>query len=389
MPDDLSITEIIKLLSSHYSIPEILIKSLFNLNGRSNNFTQMQQIPGGQQQQQTVSDDKCFIENLESEIIEFIVKPNVDSWKLTPLNSYYRLLTHKVSEYYNLGHILSNDGYSMVLYKINTSLVNADDETKKTAKFDEDGNIKPLDFRNLKFDPAEKLNRIRLSELYSYYGEMFKAKVDESLSKQQQHRTPQRSSTVSSSSSVDDLTQGVKSSLNINANTSANSAHFKIMKRKPGSKSRDTVFESSAETGDTTPTTPIVEEKTMEEDKISREEKYRLVKERLEKEQADGDDDDDDDDDEDEDDYEDEGETGNKNNGRQYQTTNNHNRQYRRNNNNYRQNNYNNNGYGYNNYNNNYSRMAIPAYQTAPQMTPGYGYYPQPYVPAYQPPFKF
>ncbi|GMG33133.1 unnamed protein product [Ambrosiozyma monospora] len=149
MPDNLTIPEIIKLLSSHYSIPEILIKSLFNLNGRSSNVTPMQQIPGGQQQQQTVSDDKCFIENLESEIIGFIVKPNVDSWKLTPLNSYYRLLTHKVSEYYNLGHILSNDGYSMVLYKINTSLVNADDETKKTAKFDEDGNIKPLDFRNL------------------------------------------------------------------------------------------------------------------------------------------------------------------------------------------------------------------------------------------------
>ncbi|ODV86423.1 hypothetical protein CANARDRAFT_187571, partial [[Candida] arabinofermentans NRRL YB-2248] len=146
--------DMVKELGMHYKVPTILIKSLFNLNGRSN---------------QTNSNDQNFITNLESEIIEFIIKPNVDSWKMTPLNSYYRLLTHKLAEYYNLGHILSNDGFSMVLFKINTSLVNADDEIKKNAKFDQEGNIKPLDFRNLKFDPVEKLNRIRLSELYDYY----------------------------------------------------------------------------------------------------------------------------------------------------------------------------------------------------------------------------
>ncbi|KAH3671907.1 hypothetical protein OGAPHI_000093 [Ogataea philodendri] len=154
---------IIKELSDAYDVPEILVRSLFNMNGRNN---------------QSNLNDRKFIISLESEIIEFIMKPNVDSWKMTPLNSYYRLLTHKLAEYYNLGHILSNDGYSMVLFKINTSLVNADDETKKWAIFDNEGNIKPLDFRSIKFDPNEKLNRIQVSELFENYKSYFTANLE-------------------------------------------------------------------------------------------------------------------------------------------------------------------------------------------------------------------
>lgn len=154
--------DMLRELCTHYAVPEILIKSLFDLNTRNRSDGSL-----------TRSNDREFILNLEAEIIEFIMKPNVDSWKLTPLNSYYRLLTHKLAEYYNLGHILSNDGYSMVLFKINTSLINADDETKKKAKFDQEGNIRPLDFRNLKFDPKEKLNRVKLAELYRNYKDRF------------------------------------------------------------------------------------------------------------------------------------------------------------------------------------------------------------------------
>ncbi|KAG7749050.1 hypothetical protein KL912_002112 [Ogataea haglerorum] len=162
---------VIKELSDAYDVPEILVRSLFNMNGRNN---------------QSNLNDRKFIINLESEIIEFIVKPNVDSWKMTPLNSYYRLLTHKLAEYYNLGHILSNDGYSMVLFKINTSLVNADDETKKSAAFDDEGNIKPLDFRNIKFDPMEKLDRIRVSEIFENY----KSHFSSSLEREQEDELP-------------------------------------------------------------------------------------------------------------------------------------------------------------------------------------------------------
>lgn len=147
-------------ISIHYKVSEILVKSLFEMN--PHNRAGVAQLS-----------DRDFILNLETEILEFIVRQNVDSWKLTPLNSYYRLLTHKLAEYYNLGHILSNDGYSMVLFKINTSLVNADDETKKTAKFDRDGNIKPLDFRDLTFDKDAKLRQMKLSQLYEKYRKLF------------------------------------------------------------------------------------------------------------------------------------------------------------------------------------------------------------------------
>ncbi|OWB78822.1 hypothetical protein B5S32_g3026 [[Candida] boidinii] len=162
----ITITEI----KETYNVPEILIKSLFKFENNIND-KEIKELNENNSNNKITNNsnnlvnDKKFILNLETEILEFLKNSTIDSWKLVPLNSYYRLLTHKLSEYYNLGHILSNDGYSMVLFKINTSLINADSEIKKLASFDKNGNIKPLNYRNLKLNLNEKLNKYKLIEL--------------------------------------------------------------------------------------------------------------------------------------------------------------------------------------------------------------------------------
>lgn len=174
LDDALSALDNAEILAEHYQVPNIIIKSLFDLN--FNVKRPYYNKYGNENMKSDIEDDDVsrFLLNLESQIIEFVLKSEQDSMKLNPMNSYYRLLSHQLADYYHLGHILSNDGTSMVLYKINTSLINADDETKKHAKFDQSGNIKPLDFKNLKFDPKEKLNRIKLSEIYENYSTFFK-----------------------------------------------------------------------------------------------------------------------------------------------------------------------------------------------------------------------
>lgn len=148
--------ELIKKISVHFNVPEILVKALLEMNRNSTPHD---------------NNDRTFILDLEEEIINFIRLPNVDSWKMVPLNSYYRLLTHKISEYYQLGHILSNDGFSMVLFKKNTSLINADESTKRNAKIDQRGKVLPLNFEDLNFDPEEKLDRISLKAIYETFNE--------------------------------------------------------------------------------------------------------------------------------------------------------------------------------------------------------------------------
>ncbi|OUM55029.1 hypothetical protein BVG19_g4504 [[Candida] boidinii] len=160
----------IKEIKETYNVPEILIKSLFKFDNNTTDKEVGQSNENNSSSRTTnnsnnLVNDKKFILNLEQEILEFLKNSSIDSWKLVPLNSYYRLLTHKLSEYYNLGHILSNNGYSMVLFKINTSLINADSEIKKLASFDKNGNIKPLNYRNLRLNLNEKLNKYKLFEL--------------------------------------------------------------------------------------------------------------------------------------------------------------------------------------------------------------------------------
>ncbi|KAF6010432.1 hypothetical protein HII13_003207 [Brettanomyces bruxellensis] len=248
--------DMIREISSGYKVPEILVKSLFDMNSR--NRTSDGRIR---------SSDRMFVLNLESEIVDFIVKPNVDSWKLTPLNSYYRLLTHKLAEYYNLGHILSNDGYSMVLFKINTSLVNADDEIKRTAKFDEDGNIKPLDFRNLKFDPMEKLNRVKLSQIYGAYKEKFHCVDAESL--------PSEVGLVSSEAGSNNASNSIT-----NGFISGGRRNIRIMRRHPSSRSSSSSIMTSAASATTSVS-------RREDGRFSREQKYQQAKDRVAREAGD------------------------------------------------------------------------------------------------------
>lgn len=178
LDETLSALENAEILAKHYQVPNIIIKSLFNLNfNKKKPFTN--RYGSGNLKGDLIEDDVGkFLLALEKQIIEFVLKSEQDSLKLNPMNSYYRLLSHQLADYYHMGHILSNDGTSMVLYKINTSLINADDETKKHAKFDQSGNIKPLDFRSLKFDPKEKLNRIKLAEIYELHKGFFEKYKD-------------------------------------------------------------------------------------------------------------------------------------------------------------------------------------------------------------------
>lgn len=223
--------KIIKEISVTHKVPEILIKSLFELNRKT-------------------GVDSQFLLDLEIQVISFIQKENVDSWKLTPMNSYYRLLTHKLAEYYQLGHILANNGHSMVLFKKNTSLVNADEQTKKHAEFDASGNIKPLKFEDLEFNAGEKLSRVTLKQIWDCY----KDRVAQVLNDQ------------------------IASEFNqLNINTNYNEHDNDNDKREVKIMKRAMPIDSIPEPPITTSETPSSE--------VTKEEHYEIVKQRLEKEQ--------------------------------------------------------------------------------------------------------
>ncbi|KAH3664420.1 hypothetical protein WICMUC_005805 [Wickerhamomyces mucosus] len=60
--------------------------------------------------------DRKFVLSLENDLIQFI-SSNTDSYLLSPMNSYYRLLTHQTAAYYSLGHTLNNEGNSIIVFK--------------------------------------------------------------------------------------------------------------------------------------------------------------------------------------------------------------------------------------------------------------------------------
>lgn len=68
--------------------------------------------------------DRLFVLSLEQELQSFIHSP-AESHVIRPLNSYYRLLAHQLSEYYGLGHNLINDS--------NTILVTKEDDFDATS----------------------------------------------------------------------------------------------------------------------------------------------------------------------------------------------------------------------------------------------------------------
>lgn len=62
------------------------------------------------------SRDRMFALRLEHDITCFLDSTH-DSIELKPMNSYYRLLSHQVSDYYQLGHIVSPNGATVILFK--------------------------------------------------------------------------------------------------------------------------------------------------------------------------------------------------------------------------------------------------------------------------------
>lgn len=62
------------------------------------------------------SKDRMFVLSLEQDLINFIAS-NTDSYLLSPMNSYYRMLTHHTAAYYSLGHTLNNEGNSILVFK--------------------------------------------------------------------------------------------------------------------------------------------------------------------------------------------------------------------------------------------------------------------------------
>lgn len=61
--------------------------------------------------------DRLFLIQLENNIITFM-DSNMDAFELQPMNSYYRLLSYQVAQYYKLKHSLANaQQASVILYK--------------------------------------------------------------------------------------------------------------------------------------------------------------------------------------------------------------------------------------------------------------------------------
>lgn len=58
--------------------------------------------------------DRQFIIELENSILSFI-QSNAESYELRPMNSYYRLLSHQIADYYNLRHALARAHESYVI----------------------------------------------------------------------------------------------------------------------------------------------------------------------------------------------------------------------------------------------------------------------------------
>lgn len=73
-------------------------------------------IPQALRSALTNPNHRAFVIGLESDLLNFIAS-NTDSYLLSPMNSFYRLLTHKTAEYYSLGHSLNKEGNSIIVYK--------------------------------------------------------------------------------------------------------------------------------------------------------------------------------------------------------------------------------------------------------------------------------
>lgn len=60
--------------------------------------------------------NRMFVLRLEQTMCNFIKSPQTEM-DLDPMNSFYRLVAHKVADYYGLGHLSNNDSASVTLFK--------------------------------------------------------------------------------------------------------------------------------------------------------------------------------------------------------------------------------------------------------------------------------
>ncbi|KAA8916941.1 hypothetical protein TRICI_000908 [Trichomonascus ciferrii] len=59
-----------------------------------------------------------FVLRLEQTILRFLHTVQEQSIELDPMNSFYRLLAHRLADYYDIGHTSNLEGTSVVVYKL-------------------------------------------------------------------------------------------------------------------------------------------------------------------------------------------------------------------------------------------------------------------------------
>lgn len=64
------------------------------------------------------SKNRMFVLRLEQTILRFLHTVQQQSIELDPMNSFYRLLAHKLADYYDIGHTSNLEGTSVVVYKL-------------------------------------------------------------------------------------------------------------------------------------------------------------------------------------------------------------------------------------------------------------------------------
>ncbi|KAI5857147.1 hypothetical protein BZA05DRAFT_167292 [Tricharina praecox] len=61
--------------------------------------------------------DRIFVIKLEKDIVAFIENKNCEIFDMPPINSYHRLLAHKMAEYYRLTHVADSSGASVRMFR--------------------------------------------------------------------------------------------------------------------------------------------------------------------------------------------------------------------------------------------------------------------------------
>ena len=65
--------------------------------------------------------DRLFVLQLEQQFIQFLQDPQASSLDIPPCNSFFRLLAHRLGDYYRLSHLVDNHTNAVRLFKTNES----------------------------------------------------------------------------------------------------------------------------------------------------------------------------------------------------------------------------------------------------------------------------